>query len=162
MLNQYNTMSASLAAAKKRRAPAQTTPSPVPASSYPSPQTTTPVANSGQMPGLTLPQVIQLVDKRLLVLESTIKEMSSSRVNADEHPVVPSNIKEVLDEFSERFNQLAEEVEGIKNIVLSLQSYTMDVNKMLLEERVQLLSGNGQSNNVHTPLEQVLAAENNM
>jgi hypothetical protein len=150
-------MSASLAAAKKRRAPAQ--PIPSPASAYPSPQTTNPVA-SGQAPGLTLPQVIQVVDKRLLILETSVKELASARVNT-EQPVVPSNIKDVLDEFSERFNQLAEEVEGIKHIVLSLQSYTMDVNKMLLEERIQLLSGNGQSA-ASTPLENVLASENDV
>lgn len=149
-------MSASLAAAKKRRAPAQ--PIPSPSSAYPSPQTTNPVAYPGQASGLTLPQVIQVVDKRLLILETSVKELASARVNT-EQPVVPSNIKDVLDEFSERFNQLAEEVEGIKHIVLSLQSYTMDVNKMLMEERVQLLSGNGQPA-ASTPLESVLASEN--
>jgi hypothetical protein len=35
---------------------------------------------------------------------------------------------------------LAEEIQTIKNMVLSLQSYTMDVNKMLLEERNRLIA----------------------
>ena len=41
-----------------------------------------------------------------------------------------------MDEFNARFELLADEIANMKNIVLSLQSYTMDVNKMLLEERV--------------------------
>ena len=41
---------------------------------------------------------------------------------------------------------MAVEIENLKNIVLSLQSYTMDVNKMLLEERVRFLSDTETSN----------------
>jgi hypothetical protein len=39
---------------------------------------------------------------------------------------------------------LAGEVEGLKDIVLKLQAYTMEVNKTLYEERVQVLSDMGQ------------------
>ena len=35
---------------------------------------------------------------------------------------------------------LAEEIINLKNIVLNLQSYTMEVNKTLMEERVRILS----------------------
>jgi hypothetical protein len=35
---------------------------------------------------------------------------------------------------------LAGEVEALKDIVLKLQSYTMEVNKTLYEERIQMLS----------------------
>ena len=133
-------MSTSLAAAKKRRAPASAQ---VPTPSYPGQQSGVGVAPStqSQPQGLTLPQVISLVDKRLLALESTVKGMKESSTG-DESAQVPSNITEVFDEFNSRFENLAEEIENLKNIVLSLQSYTMDVNKMLLEERVQLLGGN--------------------
>jgi hypothetical protein len=134
-------MSTSLAAAKKRRAPASAQ---VPTPSYPGQQSGVGVAQSAtqsQPQGLTLPQVISLVDKRLLALESTVKGMKESSTG-DESAQVPSNITEVFDEFNSRFENLAEEIENLKNIVLSLQSYTMDVNKMLLEERVQLLGGN--------------------
>lgn len=135
-------MSTSIAAAKKRRAPA---PVQVPVS-----QSTMGVQQPPQQPqGLTLPQVISLVDKRLNVLETTVKGLAESSVDTHESAQIPSNITEVLDEFNARFDHLAGEIEGIKNIVLSLQSYTMDVNKMLLEDRVQLLSGN-----TSTPLEE--------
>ena len=128
-------MSASLAAAKKRRAPASVAPS-----------VSTPPQNSyvqQNVPaGLTLPQVIQVVDKRLIALEQTVRTITANaNTQPTDVPEVPSNLTEVLDEFNSRFDALAEEIENIKNIVLSLQTYTMDVNKMLLEERVTLLGG---------------------
>jgi predicted metal-dependent hydrolase len=46
----------------------------------------------------------------------------------------------LLDELNERCELLAEEVINLKNIVLNLQSYTMEVNKTLMEERVRILS----------------------
>jgi hypothetical protein len=132
-------MSASLAAAKKRRAPISAqTPSPSPYT----PQQNVP-QQQGQPGGLTLPQVITLVDKRLTILESFVKNSPVLNGSSDAHSAtqIPSNITEVLDEFNARTERLAEEIENLKNIVLSLQSYTMDVNKMLLEERAQLLGG---------------------
>ena len=41
---------------------------------------------------------------------------------------------------------IASEISNIKDALLSLQTYTMDVNKMLLNERVRVLSDLG--NNV--------------
>jgi hypothetical protein len=41
---------------------------------------------------------------------------------------------------------IAEEVANLKDIVLKLQSYTMDVNKTLLEERIHILSDLGSAN----------------
>lgn len=70
--------------------------------------------------GLTLPQVISVIDKRLINLELLTAT----------HTVDPN-----VEEFETRFEILAEEISNLKQIVLSLQSYTMDVNKMLLEER---------------------------
>jgi hypothetical protein len=97
--------------------------------------------NSGQ--GLTLPQVILLVDKRLTNLETQMKGVIENPVSASasntELPEIPSNLKEVLDEFNDRFEILAEELSNLKNIVLNLQSYTMDVNKTLLQERIRIL-----------------------
>jgi hypothetical protein len=133
-------MSTSLAAAKKRRAPVSAQ---VP-TSFPGQQQSSAPATPPQ--GLTLPQVISLVDKRLLALEVTVKGIKES-APTDETAQIPSNITEVLDEFNGRFDQLAEEMAELKNIVLSLQSYTMDVNKMLLEERSQLLGGSASSSN---------------
>jgi hypothetical protein len=45
-----------------------------------------------------------------------------------------------LDEFNARHELLANEIGSLKNVVMSLQSYTMDVNKMLLQERIKILS----------------------
>jgi hypothetical protein len=43
-------------------------------------------------------------------------------------------------EFDEKFEVLANEIADLKDIVLKLQSYTMEVNKMLMEERITVLS----------------------
>lgn len=135
-------MSQSLAAAKKRRAPIQPT--------EPANRNMSPPIQSGQsMPstqgGLTLPQVIQVVDRRLIVLETFMNDtrngnntiLNTSNVSEDDGDAteVSANLAEIIEEFDKRYELLAEEIVNIKNIVLSLQSYTMDVNKMLLEER---------------------------
>jgi hypothetical protein len=98
--------------------------------------------------GLTLQQVVALIDTRLTRLEKFQKdaqgpsgvEKSVQFVNSEE---TPSNLSQVLDDFNARFMMLAEEIAQIKDVVMRLQSYTMDVNKMLLEERVNVLSDLG-------------------
>ena len=109
---------------------------------------------------LTLPQVISVIDKRLLNLEKIVIELnnkpSENEVN-NKHSVnnVQNDIQnEYLDEFNNRFEILAEEItefnnrfeilteeiSELKNTIIKLQSYTMDVNKMLLSEREQYYS----------------------
>lgn len=44
------------------------------------------------------------------------------------------------EEYETRFAMLANEIAELKDIVLKLQSYTMEVNKTLMQERVQILS----------------------
>jgi hypothetical protein len=148
-------MSASLAAAKKRRAPAQQGPPPSSQPNFAGQGQTRSLPGPGQgpqsnisAPGLTLPQVISWVDRRLTILEAGYKSLLETPLSQEPNQqsietAVPSNITEVLDEFNLRFESLAEEISNLKNIVLSLQTYTMDVNKMLLEDRVHLLSGSG-------------------
>ncbi len=136
-------MSQSLAAAKKRRANFQ---EPV---TTPSNNRSTNESTLSQQTGLTLPQVIQLVDRRLCKLESFMndsmnnqspnRELSISN-STNSNSEMPSNIDEIVEEFDKRYNMLAEEIINIKNIVLSLQSYTMEVNKTLLDERVRIFS----------------------
>jgi hypothetical protein len=127
-------MSAALSAAKKRRAPSSLQPE----------TPGRPVAGQPQneTQGLTLPQVITLIDKRLVQLELFAnKAKNSIGENASSTgPAVPAVNKDeiieaVLEEFNARFDIMAEEIANIKNIVLSLQSYTMDVNKMLLTQQ---------------------------
>ena len=139
-------MSQSLASAKKRRAPND----PVRPLSTSQEQTQ---INNNMQTGLTLPQVIQLVDRRLIILEkfmnenhinvsNSMKDNNNSpnsvkeyvEINEDEI-AVPSQFKEIVEEFNTRYELLAEEIVNLKNIVLNLQSYTMEVNKVLYDER---------------------------
>ena len=46
----------------------------------------------------------------------------------------------MAEEFNNRYELLASEIQNIKDVVLKLQSYTMEVNKTLMEERVRILS----------------------
>jgi hypothetical protein len=93
--------------------------------------------------GLTLPQVISLVDKRLTTLETFMKE-SQIDVQPD-NKASEDALNTLSDEINAKFELLAGEVESLKDIVIKLQSYTMEVNKTLYEERIQVLSDMGTS-----------------
>ena len=123
-------MSSALSAARNRRAPiAQNEPQNTPPSPYPS-QTT----------GLTLPQVIALVDKRLITLEQFMKEQTESPTVQTINNEAPSNLSAIVDEFNTRYSILAEEIDTMKNMLMKLQSFTMEVNKTLLDERIRIFS----------------------
>jgi transcriptional regulator CtsR len=138
----------SAALARKRRANEVSVP-PVPAynaqSQYQNQQQAA-AAASQKSNGFTLPQVISVIDTRLIQLETFMKESknggdgsSSQTVSfSDENTVALQN--EIMNEMNHRFEVLASEVAELKDIVLKLQSYTMDVNKTLLEERIHILS----------------------
>ena len=113
-------MSAALSAAKKRRAPIAIEPPRV--GSIVAPQQEPQPQQAG---GLTLQQVIALIDKRLTNLETQI-------VSGNESP----EIEDMSEEYENRFDILAQEISELKQTVLSLQTYTMEVNKMLLDERL--------------------------
>ncbi len=135
-------MSQAIASARKRRGV---------------PQTPEPVQTRGPMPqqpnvnasGLTLPQVISIVDKRLVTLETFMRE---SKQNTENITVSRGNDSEPseeqvswIEEFNHRFELLAQEINNMKDIVLKLQSYTMEVNKTLLEERIHVFSDLGEN-----------------
>ena len=100
--------------------------------------------------GFTLPQVIALIDKRLANLEKSVNdlnnkytEINNTHTNVSTDLSIPeqgeiSDIHEYLDEYNSRFEILTQELSDFKTIILKLQSYTMDVNKMLLEEKQSL------------------------
>ena len=118
-----------------------------------------PQANQQQSPanGLTLPQVIALIDSRLIKLEGFMKETQESGLERSVRFATDANITvensetqeveigAVLEDFNNRFIILAEEMAQLKDTLMKLQSYTMDVNKMLLEERVNVLSDLGEN-----------------
>jgi predicted P-loop ATPase len=149
-------MSKSLASAKQRRAQIK------PPDVLPSNTSIQNNLNTQSQPsGLTLPQVIQVIDKRLLNLERFMNETRGSssnnieiKQNGEISDSIQNELKEIVDEFDKRYELLAEEIVSIKNIVLSLQSYTMDVNKVLMEERM-LLNVNSDENSDNKPLEYI-------
>ena len=144
-------MNNSNAAAKRRRAGIQPTTPPMP----PTPQNQPAGAGAAPVPspnaGLTLPQVIALIDTRLVTLETFMKEtkestdlslpdysrgddaiategdMDSSAVFMDS-----KEFTTFVEDINQRFQLFADEINGLKEIVLKLQGFTMDVNKMLL------------------------------
>jgi hypothetical protein len=98
--------------------------------------------SSNKNAGLTLPQVIAVIDTRLIALESFVKETKHNPVSSSVSSV-DNNSSEFLNEIQSRYEILAQEIAEVKDIVLKLQSYTMDVNKTLLEERIHILSDLG-------------------
>lgn len=143
---------ASLASARKRRAPiSASNASPLAPNTPPSNNVSRAVTNTAPLNpnALTLPQVITLVDQRLVVLENHMKD---NLRKSDENSVLcrvdagASEIPaDVMDEFNDRFETLAQELASLKDIVLNLQSYTMEVNKTLLNERIRILGGDDAS-----------------
>jgi len=94
--------------------------------------------------GLTLPQVISVVDARLIKLEKFMNEsqQQSTQVPQQQYVNQPSNAEKpqyvspnFINEIEARFDLLAQEIMVLKDTILKLQTYTMDVNKMLLDER---------------------------
>jgi len=119
-------------------------------------------------PGFTLPQVIAVVDKRLTNLEAFMKDVKAngqmnvqvnnqsakpnvsfsldgdSQGTSDSSAYVPSSaFNDMVSEFNNRFEILAVELASLKDTIIKLQTYTMDVNKTLMEERVHVFSDLG-------------------
>lgn len=134
-------MSQANAAARKRRAGGASLQEVPPAPAQTQSRVQQPPAN-----GLTLPQVISLVDKRLTTLEIFMKESKaeiSDAQQADTQAATEDAVNALADEINAKFVMLAGEVENLKDIVLKLQAYTMEVNKTLYEERIHVLSDMG-------------------
>jgi len=143
-------MSNSIAAAKKRRAGIQPTTLQQP----PSIQSQSTEAGSMESPKLTLPQVIAVIDNRLINLEQFMKEIKENSIQSeqlitentenielnDSSEVIKVPIAEYVVEMDKKFELLVEEISELKDIVLKLQSFTMEVNKTLMEDRIQILS----------------------
>ena len=136
-------MSQANAAARKRRAGGSS----MPGSQDSMPQTPQPTAGTG----LTLPQVIAVVDRRLVALETFAKETRAKALVAPVQVLAPVQApapvpalapvnEEFLEEVNTKFELLANEIAELKDMLLKLQSYTMEVNKRLVDERIQLLS----------------------
>ena len=122
-------MSQSNAAAIKRRA------------NIPTPNVPAQPASQQPQQGLPLPQVIAIIDTRLVKLETFMKTaLESPKVTAQPTDLNNNKYDDVFSEFNQRFEFLAQELNDMKDIIMKLQSYTMEVNKTLLDERIHILS----------------------
>jgi hypothetical protein len=144
-------MSAALSSARRRRAGPEAV-APAPGVRQTTPQPNFPGQQQQQAnmaPGLTLPQVIALVDKRLNNLEVFAQNHTNSS-SSESESFNTNQLKPVFDEYNTRFDIIAEELASLKDTILKLQTYTMEVNKTLMEDRIRILSEEP------TPLEKAL------
>lgn len=51
-----------------------------------------------------------------------------------------TNTNSVIQEYESRFTMLAEEIADIKDVIIKLQSFSMEINKDLHNERIRILS----------------------
>jgi predicted transcriptional regulator len=169
-------MSKSLSSLKNRRVSFnEPPPPPVNSCSISSSQSQNPslskqIPSDNMSKGLTLPQVIQIVDQRLTILEKYVNEnrnnvqQTENKSNTNDTltkeennnilSVIENSIKDIVIEFDKRYELLAEEIGNLKEIVLNLQSYTMGVNKMLIEERARIFAEIQEHTNEHQDNEQ--------
>jgi hypothetical protein len=138
-------MSSSNAAAIRRRVGAQGVPAPAPIPGQTTPNMPRPPSGSAapSTPSqMTLQQVISTVDKRLSQLETIVQSnMDNNNNNTSNNE--SSELPLIVDEFNNRFELIVTEINSLKDIVMKLQSYTMEVNKMLVDERIHILSDLG-------------------
>lgn len=119
----------SAALAKKRRAAQQ----PVQTTSLP----TTPQNQSvqNQRVPVSIPQMFSLMEKRINTLEKEMKTFAT-KPNADigNSKTADDDSKKIFEEYESRFELLAMEISTIKDVLLNLQTYTINVNRVLLEQ----------------------------
>lgn len=78
-----------------------------------------------------------------MTMESSIDEIISRKieeVKTEMFQTTEAIVLQHMNDFNERYEILATEILNVKNLLLELQSYTMNVNKMLLEERINIFS----------------------
>jgi hypothetical protein len=145
-------MSTALASARRRRAgpepvannTRQTNPQP----QFPGTQQPGQVQDPNMGVGLTLPQVIAVVDKRLITLETFMQAQKTEGPATDNS--LAEDFRGLVEEYNSRFDIIADELATVKDLLLKLQSFTMEVNQKLVEERIHILS------EAPTPLERAL------
>jgi hypothetical protein len=76
---------------------------------------------------LSVNDAFKMVNERLVNLEKGLTNSNNS-VQSD-----------IIQEYDNRFNLVAQEIGELKETVLKLQTFTMDVNKTLYDERIKIL-----------------------
>jgi hypothetical protein len=99
---------------------------------------------------ISLQQALQLLNSRIVKLERlnlAAKEETASIATSSATPELSMEMiietvakSSIVEEFNHRYEVLASEILNLKHIVMKLQSYTLDINKTLVEERIQILS----------------------
>lgn len=85
---------------------------------------------------LTMTEMITLLNSRVVALEKGTSQTNST----DNIENTTQELRSLADEINIRFELFANEIANLKDTVMKLQTYTMDVNKMLVNERIQILS----------------------
>lgn len=122
----------SLAAAKRRRAGIQPN----------TPQVNTPPVNTpapAQQPKINLLEYLKNIENRMKDLESNAKPSEANFDNIQleietAEGKTQVSITDYMESMDARFQMFAEEIALVKDTVLKLQSYTMEVNQKLLHE----------------------------
>ena len=105
--------------------------------------------------GLTLPQIVSLFDKRLKTLENFMDDTKTSKDITTSNSDIESSyvdtyeknghldeLNEYMEEMNSRFEILVKEISELKNIVFVLQSYTLNVNQVLMDEKIHQIKMN--------------------
>ena len=92
-------------------------------------------ANQPSQKGLTIQQVISNFDKRIKDLE--VNPITQNNISTEDSTVFN---REIVDEYNSRFEIIANEIADLKNAMLKLQTFTMEVNKSLHDDRIRVLS----------------------
>jgi len=131
-------MNSNAAARKRRAGGANFDPSPPTPQQFPQNQQNQ-TQNRGPGQGLTIQQVVVLVDQRLTTLETFMRETKEKQVvqpvQQQSSQIDEEVIAQLNNDMNQRFELLATELGELKDIVMKLQSYTMDVNRTLLEQK---------------------------
>jgi hypothetical protein len=85
---------------------------------------------------LTMTEMVTLLNSRVVALERG----TNQTVTSNNDNTTLEELKSLSEEINIRFELFANEIANLKDIVMKLQTYTMDVNKMLMNERIQILS----------------------
>jgi hypothetical protein len=86
-----------------------------------------PITSTPSNSNLSINDAFKMVNERLVNLEKGFTGSSNS--------VQP----DIIQEYDNRFNLVAQEIGELKETVLKLQTFTMDVNKTLYDERIKIL-----------------------
>lgn len=121
-------MSSAALAKKRRAAPQQTAQQPIQNTQTQQPA---PAAQSGRVQ-VSIPQMFALMERRISSVEKDVREYLGTKEES-ESKEDSETFKKLTDEYESRFELLAIEMNNMKDLLMKLQSFTMDVNKVLLE-----------------------------